>query len=148
MSSVKKFLSGAMALTLLAGAGAAGAQPQRHDDRSERRVQDARQDVREARQDLKEARRDNRQDNRAERRAERRYAAARYQAPRGMQYRRYRAGERLPPQFRERAYIVDHRRYALAAPPRGYQYVRVGNDVVLTAIATGVITSLVMDLFR
>lgn len=141
---MKKFLTAAMAVTMLAGAGAASAQPQRYDgrDRDDRRYEAPRPSPKAS------PRAHQAQQNRAERRAERRYAAARYQAPRGVQMRRYRAGERLPPQFRDRAYIVDHRRYALSAPPRGYQYVRVGNDVVLTAIATGVITTLVMDLFR
>jgi Ni/Co efflux regulator RcnB len=140
-SSMKKFLSAAIAVTMLAGAGAASAQPQRNDgrDRDNRRY--------EAPGPSPKASPRAHQVH-AERRAERRYAAARYLAPRGVQMRRYRAGELLPPQFRERVYIVDYRPYALPPPPPGYQYVRVGNDVALTATRTGLITSLVMDLFR
>jgi Ni/Co efflux regulator RcnB len=43
---------------------------------------------------------------------------------------------------------VDYRHYGLSAPPRGYQYVRVNNDVVLTAVATGVVASVIYQLFQ
>jgi Ni/Co efflux regulator RcnB len=43
---------------------------------------------------------------------------------------------------------VDYRYYRLPPPPRGYQYSRVDNDVVLTAIATGVIASVLIGMFQ
>jgi Ni/Co efflux regulator RcnB len=61
---------------------------------------------------------------------------------------RFHRGEKLSPAYRSAAYRVDYRRYNLAPPPRGYEYVRVNNDVVLTAVATGVITAVLMDLFQ
>jgi hypothetical protein len=41
-----------------------------------------------------------------------------------------------------------HAAYRLAPAPRGYQYVRVGEDVALTAISTGVIASVIQQLFQ
>jgi Ni/Co efflux regulator RcnB len=133
---MKSFIISALALALLgtSGVGAASADP--------------RNPVAEARQDLREARQDRRQENQWERRALKRYKAGRYQAPKGYYARRWAKGQRLPIAYRNRMYVVDHRRYGLRYPPRGYHYVRVGNDVVLTAIASGLIASVVFDLFE
>ena len=92
--------------------------------------------------------RDDRRDPRYERRAERRYDGGRYHQPYGYQQRQWRRGERLPSQYRGNAYAVDYRYYRLPPPPRGYQYSRVDNDVVLTAIATGVIASVLIGMFQ
>lgn len=89
-----------------------------------------------------------RNDNRWEQRASRRYSAGRYQAPRGYQVRQWSRGDRMPSAYRGNAYVVDHRRYGLGAPPRGYHYVRSGNDAVLTGITTGIIASVVLSLFQ
>lgn len=52
----------------------------------------------------------------------------------------WRRGGRLPPEYRHRAYVVDDWRvHRLRPPPRGYQWVAVGGDYLLVAIATGVI---------
>ncbi|MDB5824172.1 MAG: hypothetical protein JWR21_2876 [Herminiimonas sp.] len=49
-------------------------------------------------------------------------------------------GQRLPPEYRHRQYVVnDWRSHRLSAPPRGYQWVQAGGDYVLVAIPTGVI---------
>ena len=54
--------------------------------------------------------------------------------------RRFYRGDRLPPEYRGRNYVVDDwRRHRLAAPPQGYQWVQVGGDYVLVAEGTGVI---------
>lgn len=82
-------------------------------------------------------------------RAQRRYSAPRYVAPRGYQVRSWAYGQRMPAQYRSRTYVVsDYGRYGLRAPPRGYEYVRSGNDVVLTAVATGLITAVIAGLFN
>lgn len=121
----------------------------RRDDRREHR-QDARDDRRENRQDARNDRREYRQDQRAYdryQRAERRYSAARWQQPRGYSYRTYSYGQRLPNAYN--AYVVnDYNRYGLRAPPRGYHYVRNGNDVVLAAVAGGLITAVIAGLFN
>lgn len=83
-----------------------------------------------------------------ERRSDRRYNAGHYHGPRGYAQRQWRRGEYLPPQYRGRDYYVDHRTYHLPPPPRGYQYTRVDDDVVLTAIATGLIASIVFEMFQ
>lgn len=165
---MKKILTAAIALSVLATAGAASAQSyqgrpagyqqgydaprgdrrdeRRHERRDERR--DERGDRRDERRDDRYGRYENRYENRYERRAERRYNAGRYHAPRGYQARQWRRGEHLPPQYRGQAYRVDYRYYRLPPPPRGYQYTRVNDDVVLTAIATGLIASVVFNMFQ
>jgi Ni/Co efflux regulator RcnB len=77
-----------------------------------------------------------------------RYHAAPYHAPRGYYRHSWRAGERLPYGYRNTRYVVtDYQHYHLYAPPRGHQWVRVDRDVVLTAVATGVVAAVVYNLF-
>lgn len=145
-------LAAVMATTTLGVASAAEAQ-------SRRDVREYRQDQREIRQDRREFRRELRQDRREFRqdvrqynrwqRAQRRYNAPRYVAPRGYAVRQWSYGQRIPAAYRTRTYVVnDYNRYGLYAPPRGYQYVRSGNDVVLTAVATGLVTAVIAGLFN
>jgi len=83
------------------------------------------------------------------RQAERRYTAPRYVAPRGHAVRTWSYGQRMPVAYRTQTYVVsDYGRYGLRAPPAGYQYVRSGNDVVLTAVATGLIAAVIAGLFN
>lgn len=57
----------------------------------------------------------------------------------------YRGG-RIPNEYRGRQYVVnDWRGHRLHAPPRGQQWVQVGADYALIAIATGVIAQLVLN---
>ena len=57
----------------------------------------------------------------------------------------WRRGGRVPIEYRSRTYVVnDWRQYQLQAPPRGYQYVSVGGDYVLAAIATGIIANIII----
>lgn len=69
-----------------------------------------------------------------------------WQAPRGYHAQQWKRGDRLPGEYRRTA-IRDYRSYHLAPPPRGYEYVRVGNDVVLTAIASGIIGAVIGNVF-
>ncbi|MDM0090791.1 MULTISPECIES: RcnB family protein [unclassified Variovorax] len=56
----------------------------------------------------------------------------------------WRRGGRVPPEYRGRNYVVDDwRGHRLQQPPRGYQWVGVGGDFVLAAIATGVIAQII-----
>lgn len=58
----------------------------------------------------------------------------------------YYRGDRMPPQYRSRQYIVeDWRGHHLSAPPRGYHWVQSGGDYVLVAIATGIILQLLLN---
>lgn len=107
--------------------------------------QEARQDVREAQRDLRRAdtpreRREAQRDLREARQDVR--EARRYHNARGAEFRR---GARLPAELRGSHYVVtDWRGHRLAAPPRGHQWVQVGPDYVLVAVASGIIVNLVL----
>ncbi len=76
------------------------------------------------------------------------HAPTQYYRPSGYQVRTWNHGDRLPRSYRARQYYVtDYRTYNLAPPPYGYRYVRVDNDVVLAAVATGVIASVIQGLY-
>ena len=122
---------------------------QRQDRRDDRR--DNRNDRREYRQDAREDRREYRQDQRAYnryQRAERRYNAGRYHAPRGYQVRSWSYGQRMPSYYSNGYVVNNYSSYGLRTPPRGYHYVRSGNDVVLAAVAGGLITAVIGGLFN
>jgi Ni/Co efflux regulator RcnB len=126
----------------------------REDRRDDRR--DARSDRREYRQDIREDRREYRQEYRQHQRAygrwqqsQRRYNAGRYYAPRGYQTRAWAYGQRMPSYYRSNQYVVsNYDQYGLRAPPRGYHYVRSGNDVVLAAVTGGLISAVIAGLFN
>ncbi len=66
-----------------------------------------------------------------------------YYNARGPEFRR---GGYIPREFRNRQYYVnDYRAYHLSPPPRGQQWVQVGSDYVLIAIATGLIAHMVLN---
>jgi Ni/Co efflux regulator RcnB len=80
--------------------------------------------------------------------ARERYRAGRYDPPRGYYTRHWHRGERLPRAYYARPYVVyGYRDYRLYDPPRGYYWVRVGDDVLLTAIATGIVLDAVYSLY-
>ena len=139
---MKKILTAAVALPVPAGTVATNAKPYRNDHRDhrdDRRVEqqyDRRMDKAERKYD------------RDVRKAERKYRAAAYQRPSGYTYRHWNRGDRLPPAYRADRYRVDYRHYGLRAPPRGYYYTRVDNDVVLTAAATGLVASVIVGMFQ
>jgi Ni/Co efflux regulator RcnB len=74
-------------------------------------------------------------------------APGQYYRPHGYLVRRWQGGDRLPYAYRGRQYYVDYHQYHLNPPPRGYRWVRVDNDVVLAAITTGVILSVVQGFY-
>ncbi|BCF94684.1 MULTISPECIES: RcnB family protein [Paraburkholderia] len=60
-------------------------------------------------------------------------------------HRDWHRGDRLPPDYRGPQYVVDDwRGHDLQPPPSGYQWVQVNGDFVLAAIATGVISSILL----
>lgn len=122
---MKKVIIGALSLALLAGAAAqAQAQPYGgYYDRDHGRYDRDRYD------------RDGRYDRRDWRDERRRDQWER------QQYRRWARGERLPPSYW--GYGVDYRRHHLRRPPSGYRWVRVNDDYVLAAIATGLILEVI-----
>lgn len=119
-------------------AGSAFAQDRRGDDRGPqgRPSQLYIKGPHEQRQDQRYNQRNDRQDYRDGRFADRRG----YPQP----HVEWRRGGRVPTEYRGRNYVVnDWRSYRLQAPPRGYQWVGVGGDFVLAAIATGVIAQII-----
>ena len=79
----------------------------------------------------------------------RRYTYGRYVRPSGYYYRSWRYGDHLPHAYYGRRYVVDdYYSYRLRPPPRGYHWVRVDHDVVLAAIASGVVVSAVFGIFN
>ena len=61
---------------------------------------------------------------------------------RGNQNRTWRRGERFDRRYAQNYRQIDWRQYRgrrLYAPPRGYQWVRSGNDAVLIAVTSGII---------
>jgi Ni/Co efflux regulator RcnB len=60
----------------------------------------------------------------------------------------FRRGDRLPVAYYGPAYVIDdYRDCGLYAPPRGYRWVRVDGNAVLTAIATGIVLDAVYHAF-
>jgi len=90
---------------------------------------------------------DNRRHDRADH-ARYRYHYGSYHAPRGYYYRTWRRGDHLPHGWYGGSYVVyDWRPYRLYSPPYGYHWVRVGNDVLLTAVATGIVLDVLYDIW-
>ena len=121
-----------------------------HDDRRDGRRYDDRWDGRRNNDRWDDRRNDDRgwRHEREHRWKGPRYRGSPYHAPRGYYRHNWRAGERLPYGYRATRYVVhDYRHYHLYAPPRGHSWVRVDRDVVLTAVATGVVAAVVYDLF-
>lgn len=151
----KHFKTAALAALVMVGplsmAGTASAQ-------SRRDVREERQDVRDARQNLREQRRDLRQAQRWNQRQHNGYYIGNrfyYGQPSAAQMRmnnyrpawqQWRRGDRLPNYARTQYREVDWRRERLRQPPRGYHYVRDDRgEVLLVAIATGVILSILLN---
>jgi Ni/Co efflux regulator RcnB len=150
------FAATALALTLIGGVVTTAQADNRDRNRYERR-HDGHDDRRYDRRD--DRRHDRHDDRRYDRRDwdryygfrhydGRRYQYGRYVRPSGYYYRSWRYGDHLPRGYYSRRYIVnDYHVYHLRPPPRGYHYVRVDNDVVLAAIASGVVVSAIYGIF-
>lgn len=60
----------------------------------------------------------------------------------------FRKGQRFEARRAPNYRVVDYRQYRrLGPPPRGYHWVRSGNDALLVAIGTGVIASVIANNF-
>lgn len=102
-----------------------GTRVDRHDDRRPMPANDPRWNYRE---DYRDGRHNDRRE---------------YYNARGPDFRR---GGYIAPQYRSRQYVINnYRAYHLSAPPRGHQWVQVGADYALIAIATGLIASIVLS---
>lgn len=74
-------------------------------------------------------------------------APVRYVYPPGYRQYHWRVGHRLPHGYYGRPYYVDYNYYRLPPPPYGYGWVRVDRDVVLVALATGLIIDVLYGLY-
>jgi len=127
MKMNKPLIAGMIAMATLASPLAASAQSWRDHDRRDRYE---RRDDRHDRRDYRHDRRDERRWERQERR----------------EYRRWARGQSIPREYRSRWYVRDYQRYGYRTPPRGYGYYRTDSgDIVMAAIATGVIISLLSN---
>lgn len=129
-----------------------GPRAERRDDRPDRR--ESRVERRDDRQDrrVEQARRADRQEDRAFRQG---YRAGAHQQPTYVynQPRHFSNGPRLqrgghlPHEYRQSPYYVNdwrsHR--GLYAPPQGHQWMQVGSEFVLVALATGLIANLLLQ---
>lgn len=143
---MKRLLTSVIAASLLSGlVTAAHADDRGHRDRYERR--DDRHDGRRGWSDHY-GDRDRYYDRHGRYQHHERYYRGKYHRPHGYRYHAWRSGDHLPPSYRvSRYYVNDYWTYRLRPPPRGYYWVRVDNDVLLTAIATGVVVQVVSGLF-
>jgi len=90
---------------------------------------------------------DNRRHDRADY-ARYRFHNGYYNRPYNYYQRTWYRGDRLPRGWYGSSYIVyDWRPYRLYSPPYGYHWVRVGDDVILTAIATGIVLDVIYDIW-
>ncbi len=139
---MKSLLIGVLSLATLAAPMAASAQSWRGDRDRDGRYE--RWERRADRQDRRWERRDDRQDRREYRRWARQQD--RWERQQRREYRRWARGQTIPYHYRSSWYVRDYHRYGWAPPPRGYGYYRTDTgDVVMAAVATGVILSLLND---
>jgi Ni/Co efflux regulator RcnB len=126
----RKLITAAVLAAFVGVTGAASAQDRHDNDRRD----DHRDDNRYSQQDRRNDRQDYHHDDD---RGRDRGAGPRHDI---------RKGGRLPPEYRNRQYVVDDwRGHHLSAPPRGYHWVQTGGDYVLVAITTGIIASLLLS---
>src|SRR5487761_114755 len=87
--------------------------------------------------------------DRGEHRGHADFDSGRYERPHGWHAHRWHRGERLPSEYRGQAYVIpDPVVYRLRPPPPGYYWVRVDNNAVLAAVATGVVLDVSVNLFH
>jgi Ni/Co efflux regulator RcnB len=147
--TMKRTVLAAMVLSLLTGSVALADPPQGydhhdHDQRHDRRHEEH-HDRREDRRD--EHRRD--EDRGRPMRAHEYFDSGRYVRPHGYYARHWHRGDRLPPTYRSEAYVIPNPVvYRLRPAPAGYYWVRVDNNAVLAAVATGVVVSVAVNLFH
>lgn len=155
----KKILSIALAATTALTTATAFAEPNGRDNDpqqqqmqqdhrghgpEQQRSQNDRQNQPRAQQDHRQDRGHEQRDHRADQpRYQQQRQAYRHDMPRPQ--RDWHKGQRIPAQYRTANYYVnDWKARELPAPPRNHRWVRVNGDYVLVAIATGVISSILL----
>ncbi|HEX5206249.1 MAG TPA: RcnB family protein [Steroidobacteraceae bacterium] len=135
---MKRTVIAAMVASLLAGSLALADPPEYHHDRGHDQGHDWHQ-----------GRDWHHDDHHGDWHRDHHFNAGRYERPHGWHSHHWRRGERLPPAYREEAYVIPNAPvYHLRPPPRGYYWVRVDNNAVLAAVATGVVLDVAVNLFH
>lgn len=68
---------------------------------------------------------------------------------RGPSHHQFKRGEKFDRRYASNYREINYRSYKrLKAPPRGYHWVRSGNDALLVAVSSGVIASIIAGTFR
>ncbi|MEO8142298.1 MAG: RcnB family protein, partial [Sphingomicrobium sp.] len=63
-------------------------------------------------------------------------------------YRQWSRGQRFDRRYANNYQVIgNYGYYRLNAPPRGYHYVRSGDDIILVAIASGIIGAVFASIF-
>ncbi|HUD27497.1 MAG TPA: RcnB family protein [Novosphingobium sp.] len=64
-------------------------------------------------------------------------------------YKTFRKGDRFDRNHARNYQQIDYRKYRnVKAPPRGYQYVRSGNDLLLVGVTSGIVSAVTTGMFR
>jgi Ni/Co efflux regulator RcnB len=159
---MKRTIMAALVLSLAVGSLALADPPQRGDDHDHGHWHDQRHDEHHDREDrhFRDEHHDrdehyyrdedhDRGEHRGERREHEDFDSGRYERPHGWYEHRWHRGDRLPPGYREQGYVIpDPVVYRLRPPPPGYYWVRVDNNAVLAAVATGVVIDVAVNLFH
>lgn len=144
---MKRTIIAAMVLSLAAGSVALADPPHGYHDHDRDQRQDRRHDEH---QDWRHDEHHDRGEHRGpEMRRHMVFNSGRYMRPHGWRAHRWHRGDRLPPDYRAQTYIIpDYATYRLRPPPRGYYWVRVDDNAVLAAVATGVVLDVAVNLFQ
>jgi Ni/Co efflux regulator RcnB len=69
--------------------------------------------------------------------------------PSKQSYRDFRKGQKFDRRYARNYEVIDYRKHrGFKAPPRGYHYVRSGNDILLVGITSGIVASVLAGQFR
>lgn len=149
---MKRTVMAAMVLSLFTGSVVLADPPQGynhdHDQRQDRR-HDEHHDMHDRDMHDRDMHDRDMHHDRDEHRGHADFDSGRYVRPHGYYAHRWRRGDRLPPAYREQDYVIpDYATYRLRPPPPGYYWVRVDNNAVLAAVATGLVVDVAVNLFH
>lgn len=64
-------------------------------------------------------------------------------------WKTFRKGQKFDRRYARNYQVIDYRKYRnIKAPPRGYHYVRSGNDLLLVGLTSGIVASVIAGQFR
>jgi len=63
-------------------------------------------------------------------------------------YRKWQKGQRFDSRYARNYRVIDARSYRLREAPRGYRWVRSGNDAVMIGITSGIVAAVMANVIR